>query len=191
MSCTREDARATSRRGLSSRRHNLCSEEDYISPAASLEFLHDRRDDFYNDINLIRHMQQFLDNKDVRNENNATFGVRFWRLYRSSTRLRVFERVARVALWGGVRLDAAMVSEARAFSVGGELIYHFPKRRPSDLLRRTSCGWSLFRRTPGWLERAARVRRHEAVRTTGISVCQGTIWSEELDGEEFHGAGWW
>ena len=57
-----------------------------------------------------------------------------------STCLPVAGRVARVALWGGVRLDAAMVSEAGAFLVGSRLVHHFPKRRPSDSLRRTYCG---------------------------------------------------
>ena len=30
-----------------------------------------------------------------------------------------------------------------------------------------------------------------AMKAVGMSVCQGTPWSEGLDGKELHGAAWW
>ena len=44
---------------------------------------------------------------------------------------------------------------------------------------------------PAWFEGAAKLRRHEAMEAAGINVSQGAPWSEELDGEELHGAAWW
>ena len=54
--------------------------------------------------------------------------------------LHLSGRVARVALREGCRLDAAMVSEAGAFLVGGGLEHDFPKKRPSDSSCSTYCG---------------------------------------------------
>ena len=61
--------------------------------------------------------------------------------------LPVSGRVARVALWGCFRLNAAMVSEAGADLVRGGPVHHFPNSRPSDSLRCTYCGRSLSRRS--------------------------------------------
>ena len=78
------------------------------------------------------------------NQIKAISSVQSWWLFRSSARLPVSGSVARVALRGVVRLDAAIVSEAGAFLVDGGLVYIFPKRRPSDSSCRTYCGYSLF-----------------------------------------------
>ena len=111
----------------------------HLSPAAFVKLLPDLKYEFWDDINPIRHIQHFLEDEGLRNENKANSGVRSWWLFRSSTRLPVSGRVTRVALWGGFRFDAAVASEARAFLVQGEFEHHF-QERPSDSLRRTHCG---------------------------------------------------
>ena len=79
----------------------------------------------------------FLEDEGLRNKNKANFGIRSRRLYRSSTRLPAPGGVARVPLWGVFCLDAAMVSEAGVFLVGGGLNYH---RRSSNSLCPMYCG---------------------------------------------------
>ena len=98
--------------------------------------------------NPIRHVQQFL--KSLRNKNKASLGVRSWRLYRSSTRLHVSDKVALVALWGAVRLDAAVVSHVGAILVGGRFVHHFltAKRSVMPYVLR----WIVASPKPGWFE---------------------------------------
>ena len=43
---------------------------------------------------------------------------------------------------------------------------------------------------PGLFEGTVKVRRQEAMETAEINGCQGTSWSEELDGKVLHGAPW-
>ena len=83
-----------------------------------------------------------------------------------------------------------MESEDGKSFVGGELVHHFPKRRPSDSLCRT---YEVNHRLPeaSLVLGCAKVRRHEATGTAGMNVSQGTLWSKEPDGKELHRAGWW
>ena len=105
MSLTRGDAHANSRRWLTSRRHSLFSDDDQLSQATSL-VLPDRRDQLEN-INSIRYdVEHFLENESLTNGNKENLDVQSWRFYRSSTRLPVSGKVARVALLGGFRLGA-------------------------------------------------------------------------------------
>ena len=120
---TRGDAHANSRRWHTARRCSLCSNEDHrFTTASSLD---PRRQDQEN--NQPDKPQpacpSFLE-EGLRNKMKPNSGVWCWRLYRSSTRLPVSGRVARIALWRGIRLDAAMVSEAGAFLIVGGLEHH-------------------------------------------------------------------
>ena len=86
-----------------------------------------------------------------------------------------------------------MVSEAGAFSVGGELVYPFP--RELQAIKRFVTPYVLrsiaVSSQPGWFEEVAKVRGHVAREVVGINICQGTPWSKELDGKKLHGAAWW
>ena len=141
MCLSRGDAHANSHRWPTVHRQNLYCDEDQLSPDASLELLLDRRDEIEDaNINAIRRVHQFLVNEYFRNKIKANSGVRSWRFYRSSTRLPVSRRLARVALWAGVCLDAAIISKAGVFLADGRLGTSFSKRGKSDSLRRTYCG---------------------------------------------------
>ena len=67
----------------------------------------------------------------------------------------------------------------------GGLKYNFPKERTSDsyVLRLIAVlpEARLIRGT-------VKVRRHETMKAAAVSGCQGTPWSEELDGKELHRA---
>ena len=55
-------------------------------------------------------------------------------------------------------------------------------------LRRTYCGRLLFLRRQASSKISCRQRRHEAIWAMRVDGCEGTLWSEELDVKELHGA---
>ena len=90
----------------------------------------------------------------------------------------MFGRVACVSLWVGFRLNDAITSEAGAF-----LVYTFSREAKQFVtpyvLRSTAVSLK-----PDWFEGAVKVRRQAAMEATGMNGCQGTPWSEKLDGKD-------
>ena len=71
----------------------------------------------------------------------------------------------------------------------------FGKRRSRNIIfsrevqaNPTKCGWSLFLPEVRLMRGVVKARRHMVVGAGGMNGCQGTPWSEELDGKELHGA---
>ena len=122
------------------------------------------------------------------NKINANFGVRSWRLYRSSTRLPVFGTVARVTLWGGFRLGAEWYSRLERFWQKEDLECHFPREVQAIRYVLRSI---VVSPESGWFEGVAKVRQHAAMEAAGMRVCQGMPWSKKLNGKKFHGVAWW
>ena len=101
-----------SRRWLTSRRHNLYSDENHLSPIAF--FVKRRRDqETYQPDKQPACLLLLV--KGYSNKIKVNSGVRFWRFYGSSTRLSVSGRVARVALWGGFRLGTGWYPRLECF----------------------------------------------------------------------------
>ena len=117
----------------------------------------------------------------------ANSGVRSWHFYRSSTRLIVSGRVERVALWGGFRLGAGWYPRLERVLVDGRLEHHFPREVQATRLRRTYCGRSLYLRSQAGSNKPP---ESDGTRLCELWMngCQGTPWSEKLDGKDFHGA---
>ena len=79
----------------------------------------DRKNNFEDFKSIRQGLQQFLEDESLTNEIDTNSDVRSWRFYRSSTRLPVCGKVARVALGGGSLSGRGMVPEGVAFSVDG------------------------------------------------------------------------
>ena len=99
--------------------------------------------------------------------------------------------VARVALWGGVRLGVKKVPETEAFRWTNDVEYQFPREVQSiryvvRIITVSGC-FSKARLIPG--SRISQAARGYGV--AGMKGCQSMPWSEELDGKELHGAAWW
>ena len=95
----------------------------------------------------------------------------------------------RVALWRGFLLDAELYQRLERLWLTGGLDIIFP--REEQTIRYAVCvaADSKFLK-PGWFGGVVKVRWHETMETAGINECQGTPWSEELDGKELYGAAW-
>ena len=87
-----------SARQLNPQRHSLYSDKDHLL-LTMFSALPDRGDECWRII-PIRNVHQFLKIKDLTSKFETNSGTRSWLLYRSSTRLPIFAKVARVALWG-------------------------------------------------------------------------------------------
>ena len=74
-----------------------------------------------------------MEDEGLRNKIKVNSGVRSWRFYRSSTRLPVFENVARVALWVTFCLGAGWYPRLERF-FGKRMTseYHFPEKGTRD-----------------------------------------------------------
>ena len=144
MSLIRGDAHANSRRWLTSSQHSLYSDEDNLLPAAS-SVLPDRGDEFWDKINPIRHVQQFLEDEGLIIKIKATSVVRSWQFYRSSTRLPVFRNVVRIALWGGFRLSARWYPRPEHFLAQEWFEMPFSERENKRFVRIAAERYSLRR----------------------------------------------
>ena len=127
--------------------------------------------------------------KGLTNQIKANSGVRSWRFYRSSTRLPVSGRVKRVTLWGDFSLSAVWCPRLeRCFWLMEDCKIIFRERYKRSVTPNELRAIVVSLRL-GCFEGAGRVRRL-AMRAVRINGCQGTPWSEELNGKKLYRAAW-
>ena len=83
-----------------------------------------------------------------------------------------------------------MVPEAGALFGRRKTGTSFSERGTSDSFTPHVLRSIAFPTQPGRFEEAEKVRRLAVMEAAGLNICQGTPWSEELDGKELQGAGW-
>ena len=86
---------------------------------------------------------------------------------------------------GWARLDAQWYPRLDRFWLTEDLDTFFPRE---DQAIHYTVGIAVDRNfpKPGWFGGAVKVRRQEAIETSGINRGQGTPWSEELHSKELH-----
>ena len=93
--------------------------------------------------------------------------------------------MTRVSLWGGVRLVAAMVSEAGAFLGRRRICTSFSQEKAKRFVMPYVLRLIAVSPKSSRFEGTVKVRRHRYMGAARVNIRQGMPWSEELDRKNY------